>query len=99
MTWLALSNLELSQKVRSLSSDISGTYFPRRPAPKVASMKMIMSSNSSLALSPTGECHLFSASAQIVIASAKVKASFCLRIIPILMRDPLIEHSNHLLEV
>ena len=62
-------------------------------------MKTTVSSDSSLALSPIGECHQFSASAQTAIASAEVNASFCLRIIPIVMCEPLMKRSNHLPEV
>ena len=40
-----------------------------------------------------------SASAQTNIASAEVNALFCLRIIPILMREPLMKCPNHLPEV
>ncbi len=99
ITWLSLSNLDSSQKIRSPSSDISGTSSPRRPAPKEASMKTTVSSNSSLALSPIGECHRVSASAQTAIANAEVNASFCLRIIPIFKREPLMKRPNHLPEV
>ena len=62
-------------------------------------MKTTVSFSSSLALSPIGECHQVSASAQTAIANAEVNASFCLRIIPILIREPLMKRPNHLPEV
>jgi hypothetical protein len=58
-------------------------------------MKTTVSSSFSLALSPIGECHQVSASAQTAIANAEVNASFCRRIIPILMREPFMKRPNH----